>query len=61
MLNHPWVVVEYKGTEYEYVVREFGSMAGAIKWMNWYYRDQIEECGVDVMKRCPDGSRTTVF
>ena len=51
----PYVVVIGPGTGDEQVIGEFATLAAALA----YVRQNRDWCGVDVMKRLPDGSLTT--
>ena len=59
---NPWVIVEQAGTDDESIRDDFPTFAKANKALaDWYYADELESLGVQIMRRLNDGTLTTEF
>lgn len=63
--NHnpkPWVVVENAGQDDEEIRGDFATFEQANRAVeNWYYPDELENLGVQIMRRREDGVLTTEY
>lgn len=58
----PWVVVENAGQDDEEIRGDFATFEQANRAVeNWYYPDELENLGVQIMRRREDGVLTTEY
>lgn len=59
---NPWVVVERAGTDDESIRADFPVFSAAVVVVkSWYYEGEIDELGVQILKRGDDGVLTSEY